>query len=142
MHSNKCDLCHSIISEIWAWDEDKNIWNTASSIPGKVNCDDAESHKKQTEPKWMLNQKRFTKIISKFQSQSEIDLFASRLMFNYQCLFRTILTQRLCILMLFQYHVIPWQGRPFHSLPPSTVIRTALHKIVLDVTTEITVVPN
>ena len=46
MHSNKSDLCHSIISEIWAWAEDKNIWITASYIPGKENYDaDAESHK-------------------------------------------------------------------------------------------------
>ena len=25
MHSNKSDLCHSVISEIWVWAEDKNI---------------------------------------------------------------------------------------------------------------------
>ena len=25
MHTNKSELCHSIISEIWAWAEDKNI---------------------------------------------------------------------------------------------------------------------
>ena len=49
MHSNKSDLCHSIISEIWAWAEDKNIWFTASYIPGKQNYDDAELRKKQTE---------------------------------------------------------------------------------------------
>ena len=33
MHSNQFDLCHSIISEIWA--EDKNIWIAASYIPRK-----------------------------------------------------------------------------------------------------------
>ena len=37
MHFNKSDLCHSITSEILAWDEDKNIWITASYIPGKEN---------------------------------------------------------------------------------------------------------
>ena len=58
IHSNKSDLCHSIISEIWAWAEDKNIWITTSYIPGKENYDaDAESRKKQTELEWMLNQK-------------------------------------------------------------------------------------
>ena len=43
IHSNQSDLRHSIISEIWAWAEDKNIWITASYIPGKKNYDaDAE----------------------------------------------------------------------------------------------------
>ena len=67
---HKSDLCHSIISEIWAWAKDKNIWITTSYIPGKDNYDaDAESRKKQTELEWMLNQNIFTKIISKFQFQ-------------------------------------------------------------------------
>ena len=35
--------------------------------------------KKQSELEWMLNQKTFTKIISKFQFQTKVDLFASRL---------------------------------------------------------------
>ena len=60
--------------------EEKNIWITASYIPGKKNDDaDAESCKKQTELGWMLNQKMFTKSIYKFQFQPEVDLFASRL---------------------------------------------------------------
>ena len=35
MHSNKCELPHSIISEIWAWTEDRNIWITDSYIAVK-----------------------------------------------------------------------------------------------------------
>ena len=67
IHSNKSDVCRSIISEIWTWGEDKNIWITASYIPKKENYDeDAESHKKQTEVEWMLNQNIFSKVISKF----------------------------------------------------------------------------
>ena len=47
MHSNESDMCHSIISEIGAWAEDKKIWITAFYIPGKENYDaDAESRKK------------------------------------------------------------------------------------------------
>ena len=67
MQSNKSDLFHSIISEILAWAEVKNIWITASYIPGKEKYDaDAESRKKQTEVEWMLNQKSFTKIFLSF----------------------------------------------------------------------------
>ena len=62
MHSKKSDLCHSIISEIWVWAEDRNICITASYIPGKENYNaDAESCKKQTELEWMLNYKIFYK---------------------------------------------------------------------------------
>ena len=39
MHSIKSDLCHSIISEMCAWAEDKNISITASYILGKENYD-------------------------------------------------------------------------------------------------------
>ena len=47
MHSNKSDLCHSSISEIWAWAEDKNIWITASYVPGKENYDgEMQNHAK------------------------------------------------------------------------------------------------
>ena len=53
MHSNKSDLCHSIISEIWACAENKNIWITASYIPGKESYDtDAKSCKKKKKLNW------------------------------------------------------------------------------------------
>ena len=140
MQSNKSDLFHSIISEILAWAEVKNIWITASYIPGKEKYDaDAESRKKQTELEWMLNQKSFTKIIFKFQFQPQVDLFASRL--NAQ------------LPVFISYHPDPeamhinafsmsWQGRPFYAFPPFAAIRKVLHKIVLDVATGIIVVPN
>ena len=65
--SNKSDLCHSIISEIWYWDEDKNIWITATYIPRKPNYDAyAESRKKQTELEWILNQNFLQKLFLSF----------------------------------------------------------------------------
>ena len=78
MRSNKSELWNSILSKIWIWDEDKNIWITASYIPGTDNyVAEAESCKKQTELEWMLNRNIFTKIISKFHFQPEVDLLAS-----------------------------------------------------------------
>ena len=67
MHSNKSDWRHSIISQIWAWAEDKNIWITASYILRKENHDkNAGSRKKQTELEWMLNQNIFTILFQNF----------------------------------------------------------------------------
>ena len=112
------DLFHSI-SGNWAWAEDKNIWITASYIPGKENY---HAKKKKTELEWMLNQNIFTNIISKFGFQPEVDLFTSRL--NAQ------------IPLLVSYHPnpeaiyinafsIPWQEmhRPFHEFTHFAVIR-------------------
>ena len=87
----------------------------------------------------MLNQKIFTKIISTFQFQPEVDLSASR--FNAQ------------LPVFVSYHPDPeamhinafsisWQGRPFYASPPFAVIGKVLHKIVLDVATEIILVTN
>ena len=87
----------------------------------------------------MLNQKIFTKIVSKFQFQPEVDLFASRL------------NAKLPVFVLYHpdpeaMHInafsIYWQGRPFYAFPPFAVIGKVLHKIVLDVATGIIVVPN
>ena len=87
----------------------------------------------------MLNQKCLTKIISKFQFQSKMDLFASRL--NAQ------------LPMFVSYHPDPeakqfnafsisWRDIRFYAFPPFAAIEKMLHKIVLDVATGIIVVPN
>ena len=66
-----------------------------------------------------LNQKIFTKIISEFQFQPEVDLFASRL------------NAKLPVFVLYHpdpeaMHInafsISWQGRPFYAFPPFAVI--------------------
>ena len=81
----------------------------------------------------------FTKIISKFKFQPEVDLIASRL--NAQ------------LLVFISYHPDPeamhinafsisCQGKPFYVFPPFAVIGKVLHKIVFDVATGIIVVPD
>ena len=81
----------------------------------------------------------FTKIISKFKFQPEVDLIASRL--NAQ------------LPVFISYHPDPeamhinafsisCQGKPFYVFPPFAVIGKVLHKIVFDVATGIIVVPD
>ena len=81
----------------------------------------------------------FATIISKFQFQPEIDLFASRL------------SAQLPVIVSYHpdpeaMHVnafsISWQDRPFYAFPPFAVIGKVLHNIVLDVATGIIVVLN
>ena len=128
MHSNKSYLCHSIISEIWTWAEDKSIWITASYIPGKENYNaDAESRKKKPKLEWMFNQKIFTKIISKFQFQPEVDLFASKLNSHLSVFVSYHPDPEATHINAFS---ISWQDRPFYAFPPFSVIGKVLHKTV------------
>ena len=64
-----------------------------------------EQNHAKTELEWMLNRNIFTKIISKFQFQPEMDLLGSRLNgVRVTVLPDIALAQTLCILMLFQNH--------------------------------------
>ena len=76
----------------------------------------------------MLNRNIFTKIISKFHFQPEVDLLAS---------YRPDPDS-----MHINAFSIPLQDRPFYTFPHFAVIGKVLHKIVLDVATGIIVVPN
>ena len=99
-----------------------------------------ENHaKKQTELEWMLNQKILIKIISKFQFQPELDLFAPRLSAQLPVFVSYHPETEAMYINAFS---ISWQGRPFYAFPPFAVIGKALHKIILDVATGIIVVPN
>ena len=114
---------------IWNLDlaEDKNVWISASYIPGKENYDaNAQSRKKQTVLKRMYNQKNFTKIISKFQFQSEVDLFASRLSAQLPVFVSYHSDPEAMHIKTFS---ISWQSRPFYAFPPFAVIGKVLNKI-------------
>ena len=87
----------------------------------------------------MLNQNKFTKIISKFQFQPEVDLFASSI--NAQ-LPVFVSYQPNPEAMHINAFLISWQGRPFYAFPLFAVIEKVLHKIALDIAKRIIVAPN
>ena len=66
IHSNRSDLCNSIITEIWAWAEGKKLCITPFYFPGKKNYD-TESWKK-TELEWILNNIFLQKLFLSFNS--------------------------------------------------------------------------
>ena len=69
----------------------------------------------------MLNLKKFTKIISKFQFQPEVDLFASRLNVKLPVFVSYHPDTEAMHINVFS---ISWQGRPFYAFPPFAVIGT------------------
>lgn len=82
MGGTKSISCNDVTSQIWAWAENRNIWLTASYIPGVLNLEaDFESRNFSDNTEWGLNPKIFEKIV-KTWGLPDIDLFASRL--NYK----------------------------------------------------------
>ena len=79
-----------------------------------------ENHeKKKTELEWMLNQHIFTKVVSKFQFQPEVDLFTLRLDVQLPVFVSYHLDPDPMYVNAFS---ISWQGRPFYTFPPFAVI--------------------
>lgn len=79
MGGTKSVSCNDVTSDIWSWAERKNVWLTASYIPGVINLEaDFESRNFSDNTEWSLHHLIFEKIVSKWGLPS-IDLFASRL---------------------------------------------------------------
>lgn len=75
--------CNKIVQETWAWAIKNNKWLTVSHILGIENIlADAEFRRHDTRMEWKLNPKKFEEIVEKLQVHLDVDLFASRL--NYQ----------------------------------------------------------
>ena len=67
----------------------------------------------------MLNQHIFTKVVSKFQFQPEVDLFTLRLDVQLPVFVSYHLDPDAMYINAFS---ISWQGRPFYAFPPFAVI--------------------
>ena len=81
----------------------------------------------------------FTKVVSKFQFQPQVDLFALRLDVQLPVCVSYHLDPEAMHIKAFS---ISWQGRSLYAFPPFAVIGKVQHKIVSDLATRTTVVPN
>lgn len=70
--------CNHLAVEIWSWCIDRNIWLSATHVPGVSNEADFSSRNFNENVEWMLNKQCFQKIVQLWQ-EPEIDMFASRL---------------------------------------------------------------
>ena len=79
MGGSKSLKCNQLAKSIWVWCARKNIWLSASHLPGKLNVDaDTSSRVFNDRTEWTLNKAVFHNITTTFGTP-EIDLFASRL---------------------------------------------------------------
>ena len=82
MGGRKTEL-NALCKQIWNWCINRDIWVSASHLPGEQNIHaDRLSRKLNDDMEWMLNKNIFNDIYAIFNLEGNTDLFASRL--NHQ----------------------------------------------------------
>ena len=131
--------CNLMATKIWRWCIHRNIWLTASYLPGKLNTEaDQKSRKFNDRTEWTLNKQAFEHIVKRF-GQPEIDLFASRL--NAQ-LDRYVTWLPDPHAESVDAFTLDWSSFQFYAFPPFCLIPRCLQKIIHDQATGLLVVPN
>ena len=74
----KTVLLNDIAREIWLWCKNREIWVSASHIPGIMNEADFSSRNFNENLEWKLDESVFLKAVQCF-GLPEIDMFDSRL---------------------------------------------------------------
>ena len=137
--SKSWDLDH-IITTVWQWAIDRDIWITASHIPGVLNIEaDEESRKSEYRTEWMLNKCIFRQVLEDLTFDPSIDLFASRI--NNQ-LPRFASFRPDPEAELIDAFTVSWENLNFYAFPPFICITKVLQKIMMEEATGIVVVPD
>ena len=80
MGSSKSIVLNDIITDIWEWALERDIWLSSTHIPGVLNEEaDKESRKFEIRTEWKLNSSTFLHVLDALKFEPEIDLFASRI---------------------------------------------------------------
>lgn len=74
----RSEQCNGLAKDIWIWCMNRNIWLSASHVPGSKNEADFESRNFKENVEWKLNEAIFAEIVQIWGLPS-IDMFASRL---------------------------------------------------------------
>ena len=140
MGSSHTEVCDALVREIWFFATSKNIWLSASHIPGKQNVDaDRESREHDLQIEWKLSASIFHEIIAYFGRQPDIDMFASRI--NYQL--TPFVSYRpdpdAFAVDAFQLN---WKNYFFYAFPPFCLIGRILQKVLIEEAEGIVIVPN
>lgn len=134
----KSPQCDTLAKEIWEWCINKNIWVSATFLPGKHNVvADRCSRHFNDNLEWKLDENVFERIINLWGNPS-IDLFASRI--NAQ------------LLNYVSWHPDPeakfidafsisWSNKFVYIFPPFNLIFDVLQKIQIDLTEAILIIP-
>ena len=119
-------LCDTLAKEIWLWCIQKQLWLSASHVPGKDNIQaDRASRNFDDNTEWMLRQDIFLSI-EQLWGKPEIDLFASRLNKQHPCYVSWKPDPGASFTDAF---TISWSDYYFYAFPPFSIILRCLQKI-------------
>ena len=136
MQSLQCDR---LTKEIWLWCMQREIWVSASHVPGKSNIlADKASRQFHDNTEWMLRPDLFLSI-AQLWGTPDIDLFASRLNAQLQCYVSWKPDPGASFTDAF---TIPWTDHFFYAFPPFSIILRCVQKIEQEEAEGMLVVPN
>jgi len=133
----RIELLNALANDIWSWCCQKNIWLSATHIPGVDNSADKFSREFQDNTEWMLNTMLFNEIIECF-GMPEIDLFASRL--NKQ-LDRYVSWKPDPDAAFVDAFALNWSNMLIYAFPPFSLLGRLVQKVRADAAEMVLVAP-
>jgi len=122
------DLLNSIAKDIWEWCLARNIFVTATHVPGVMNTADYYSRNFSDATEWTLKQDIFERICYQF-FRPEIDLFASRLNNQVEQFVSWFPEPGAIGSDAFS---MSWQDMQPYIFPPFNIVGRVVNKIVQD----------
>ena len=140
MGSCRSKECDNAVCEVWDWAINRNIWLSASHIPGILNTEaDAESRRTETQSEWKLNVNVFHNLIDHSPFYPEVDFFASRINTQLPIFYSYRPDPQASIINAFS---VNWNEIHLYCFPPFSCVGKVIQKVIFDEATGILVVPH
>lgn len=134
----KSQDCNDMAFQIWDWCSQRNIWLSASHIPGSKNVEaDRESRNTNDATEWSLSTTVYNNLLETW-GPFQIDLFASRLNFKVPNYASWRPDPGAQFIDAFSFN---WDPYYFYAFPPFSLIALCLQKVEEDRSTGVLLVP-
>ena len=121
----KSESCNRLAKDLWLWAIEKQIWVSATHIPGIENDADFESRNHNDNVEWMLH-RELAQNIMQIWDRPHIDMFASRL--NQQ-IDRFVSWKPEPDAEFVDAFAMKWSGLYFYAFPPFSLIPRLMVKL-------------
>ena len=139
MGGSRSQSCNKLANEIWRWCHARSLWISATHIAGTENViADKESRVFDDKTEWKLDLKAFTYCIELW-GQPEIDMFASRLNFQFKPYVSWRPDRGAFAIDAF---CLNWCDKYLYLFPPFSLIPRVLKKIQEDKARAILIAPQ
>ena len=140
MGSSHSAKCNDLVKEMWEWCIGRQIWISATYIPGSLNfVADFESRHTAKASEWKINKTDLDSALQQLEVIPEVDLFASCINHQFSKYVSYRPDPQAWAVDAFS---ITWSDLNFYAFPPFSVIGTILSKITREKATGICVLPE